>query len=327
MKIGFQRFSLLLLKLSMVLATSCALSQAFPHKPLRIIVPFPPGGGAESTARLMAQKLSDGLGQPVLVETRPGAGGNIGTEAVARAPADGYTLLLATSGMAIQPHLQKTSWDPMRDFAPLGIVASYSLVIAAHPAVPVQTLPELIAYAKANPGKLTYGSSGSGGPLHLGAELFASQAGIKLLHVPYKGNAPMTLAILSGEINLVFDSPVGPLPNIRAGKLRALGTTGAKRSHNLPEVPTVREWKELNLPQFEYESWNGLMVPAGTPPEVVRRLSQEVKRISGLPEVRERLSALGYDPRNDGAEEMTQIMAQDFQRFGQVIKQVGINLD
>jgi tripartite-type tricarboxylate transporter receptor subunit TctC len=271
--------------------------------------------------------LSEGLGQPVLVETRPGAGGNIGTEAVARAQADGYTLLLATSGMTIQPHLQKTSWDPMRDFAPLGIVASYSLVIAAHPSVPAQTLPELIAYAKANPGKLSYGSSGSGGPLHLGAEWFASQTGIKLLHVPYKGNAPMTLAILSGEINLVFDSPVGPLPNIRAGKLRALGTTGAKRSHNLPEVPTVREWKELNLPQFEYESWNGLMAPAGTPPEIVRRLSQEVKRISALPEVRERLSALGYDPRNEGAEDMAQWMANDFQRFGQVIKQVGIKLD
>lgn len=315
------------LQLSLLLVTTCALSQAFPSKPLRIIVPFPPGGGAESTARLMAQKLSEGLGQPVLVETRPGAGGNIGTEAVARAQPDGYTLLLATSGMTIQPHLQKTSWDPLRDFAPLGVVASYSLVIAAHPSVPAQTLPELITYAKAHPGQLSYGSSGSGGPLHLGAELFASQAGIKLLHVPYKGNAPMTLAILSGEINLVFDSPVGPLPNIRAGKLRALGTTGPRRSHNLPDVPTVRELRELNLPQFEYESWNGLAAPAGTPPEVLRRLSQEVKRISALPEVRERLSALGYDPRNDSAEEMAQLMANDLLRFGQVIKQVGIKLD
>jgi len=290
------------------------------------VVPFN-AGLTDTFGRVFAQFLGERLGQTVIVENRAGGGGVVGANAVARAPADGYTLLLATSGMTIQPHLQKTSWDPLRDFAPLGIVASYSLVIAAHPSVPAQTLPELIAYAKANPGKLTYGSSGSGGPLHLGAELFASQAGIKLLHVPYKGNAPMTLAILSGEINLVFDSPVGPLPNIRAGKLRALGTTGAKRSHNLPEVPTVREWKELNLPQFEYESWNGLMAPAGTPPEVVRRLSQEVKRIGALPEVRERLSALGYDPRNEGAEEMTQWMANDFQRFGQVIKQVGIKLD
>jgi len=306
---------------------SWTLAQAFPNKPLRIIVPFPPGGGAESTARLMAMKLSEGLGQPVLVETRPGAGGNIGTEVVAKAQPDGYTLLLATSGMTIQPHLQKTSWDPLRDFVPLGIVASYSLVIAAHPSVTAQTLPELIAYAKANPGKLTYGSSGSGGPLHLGAELFASQTGIKLLHVPYKGNAPMTLAILSGEINLVFDSPVGPLPNIRAGKLRALATTGQRRTQSLPEVPTVREFRELNLPQFEYESWNGLVVPAGTPSDVVRRLSQEVKKITSLPEVRERFLALGYDPRNDGAEDMASQMANDFQRFGQVIRQVGIKLD
>jgi tripartite-type tricarboxylate transporter receptor subunit TctC len=316
-----------LLKLSLLLMTSSVYSQAFPNKPLRIIVPFPPGGGAESTARIVAQKMSEGLGQPVLVETRPGAGGNIGTEIVAKAQADGYTLLLATSGMTIQPHLQSTGWDPLRDFAPLGLVASYSLVIAAHPSMPFQTLPELIAYAKANPGKLTYGSSGSGGPLHLGAELFASQAGIKMLHVPYKGNAPMTLAILSGEINLVFDSPVGPLPNIRAGKLRALGTTGARRSLNLPEVPTVREWRDLNLGQFEYESWNALAAPAGTPVDVVRRLSQEVKRVTSLPEVRDRLSALGYEPRNDGADDMAKIMAYDYQRFGQVIKQVGIKLD
>ena len=168
-----------------------ALAQSnYPNKPIRFVVPFPPGGGAESTARLVAQKMSESMGQPVIVETRAGAGGNIGTEYVARAVPDGYTILLATNGMAIQPNLQKLSWDPVRDFAPISLIAAYSLVIAVHPSVPANTLRELVAYAKANPGKLTYGSSGSGGPLHMGAELFCSQAGIKMLHVPYKGNAP-----------------------------------------------------------------------------------------------------------------------------------------
>ncbi len=296
----------------------------YPNKPIRFIVPFPPGGGAESTARLVAQKMSESMGQPVVVETRAGAGGNIGTEYVARAAADGYTILLATSGMAIQPNLQQLSWDPVRDFTPISLIAAYSLVIAVHPSVPARTLPELVAYAKANPGKLTYGSSGSGGPLHMGAEMFSSQAGVKLLHVPYKGNAPMTLAILGGEINMVFDSPLGPLPNIRAGKLRALATTGRQRSLALPNTPTVTE---TGVATLDYESWNGVVAPAGTPRDIVQRLNAEVVKAVATPEVRERLIALGYEPRSNSVAEFEAMIASDTRRFATVVKQVGMKLD
>jgi len=296
----------------------------YPSKPIRLIVPFPPGGGAEATARLVANKIGESLGQSVVVETRAGAGGNIGTDYVARAQPDGYTLLLATNGMAIQPHLQKLTWDPIKDFTPVGLVAVYSLVIAVHPSVPAQNLSELVAYAKAHPRQLTYGSSGSGGPLHMGAELFRSHAGVDLLHVPYKGNAPMTIALLSGEINMVFDSPVGPLPNIRAGKVRALATTGKRRSSSLPEVPTV---SESGLPGFDYESWNGIVAPAGTPKDIVARLSHEVAKAVASPEVRERLMALGYEPRVAKTDEFAALIAADMNRFGRVVKEVGMKLD
>jgi tripartite-type tricarboxylate transporter receptor subunit TctC len=207
------------------------------------------------------------------------------------------------------------------------LIASYALVIAAHPSVSAQNLPDLVSQAKANPGKISYGSSGSGGPLHMGAELFSHQAGIKLLHVPYKGNAPMTLAILGGEINLVFDSLVGPLPNIRAGKLKALAWTGKKRNPNLPDVPTVGELKGLQMAQFEYESWNGVVVAAGTPPEVVNKLSQELAQVMAMPEVKERLTAMGYEPRSESREELGAVIAHDYKRFGQVIREAGIKLD
>ena len=312
---------------ALALLAGLAGAQAFPNKPVKFIVPFPPGGGAESTARLVAQKLSERLGQAVVVETKPGAGGNIGTEFVARSPKDGYTMLLATSGMSIQPHLARLGWDPIKDFAPIGLIASYALVIAAHPSVSAQNLPDLVSQAKTNPGKISYGSSGSGGPLHMGAELFSHQAGIKLLHVPYKGNAPMTLAILGGEINLVFDSLVGPLPNIRAGKLKALAWTGKKRNPNLPDVPTVGELKGLQMAQFEYESWNGVVVAAGTPPEVVNKLSLELAQVMAMPEVKERLTAMGYEPRSEIREEFGAVIAHDFKRFGQVIREAGIKLD
>ena len=320
------------LRSSTLLAFLCALfavlpaqAQApYPFKPIRLIVPFPPGGGAEATARLVANKIGESMGQPVVVETRAGAGGNIGTDYVARAQPDGYTLLLATNGMAIQPHLQKLTWDPIKDFTPVGLVAVYSLVIAVHPSVPAQNLSELVAYAKAHPRQLTYGSSGSGGPLHMGAELFRSHAGVDLLHVPYKGNAPMTIALLSGEINMVFDSPVGPLPNIRAGKVRALATTGKRRSSSLPEVPTV---SESGLPGFDYESWNGIVAPAGTPKDIVARLSHEVAKAVASPEVRERLMALGYEPRVAKTDEFAALIAADMNRFGRVVKEVGMKLD
>ena len=308
-----------------LLAPALALAQAaYPSRPIRFIVTYPPGGGAESTARLIGQKMSEGLGQPVVIETRAGAGGNIGTEFVINAAPDGYTILLTTNGVAIQPHLQKLTWDPTKDLAPISLIATYSLVIAAHPSTPGATLREMVAYAKANPGKLSYGSSGSGGPLHLGAEAFKKQAGIDLLHVPYKGNAPATIAILGGEVNLTFDSLVGPLPNIRAGKLRALATTGRKRATMLPEVPTVIETGVAN---FDYESWNAVAAPRGTPREIVQRLNAEVVRVVALPEVRERLIGLGYEPVSNSTDEFAALIAADLQRFGRLVKEIGLRAD
>ncbi|HEX4325786.1 MAG TPA: tripartite tricarboxylate transporter substrate binding protein [Burkholderiales bacterium] len=310
--------------IALVCAAPAAAQSNYPSRPIHFIVPFPPGGGAESTARLIGIRLSEAVSQPVVVETRAGAGGNIGTEAVVNAAPDGYTILLSTNGTAIQPHLQKLTWDPIKDLAPVSLVATYSLVIAAHPSTPGKTLAEMVAYAKANPGKLTYGSSGTGGPLHLGAEMFKKAAGVDILHVPYKGNAPATLAILAGEVNLTFDSLVGPLPNIRAGKLRALATTGTKRAAMLPEVPTVTETGVAN---FSYESWNGISAPAATPKEIVQRLNTEIVRIVAMPEVRKQLSGLGYEPVSTSTAQFAERIASDYQRYGKVIKELNLKPD
>ena len=305
------------------LALGTAAAQDYPSKPIRWIVPFPPGGGADATARTISQKITENTGKAIVVDYRPGAGGNIGTEFVARAPADGYTILQTTSGHAIQPHLRKLSWDPIKDFEPLTIVASYPLLIAVHPSVPAQTLQELVAYAKKNPGKLTYGSSGPGGPLHIGAEIFKSAAGVEILHVPYKGNAPMTLAVVSGEVSMVFDSMTGPLPNIRAGKLRALGYMGEKRSPQLPDVPTA---KEAGIPAV-HVVWNGMLAPAGTPREALEWLHREIVKAVASAEVSGRLSSLGYEPGTLARAEFARTVASDLERFGKIIRETGIKVE
>jgi tripartite-type tricarboxylate transporter receptor subunit TctC len=313
----------LLLAFLLSLASASAGSQTFPARPIRWMVPFPPGGGADLTARTLAQKVSASIGQPVIVDNRAGAGGNIGTELVARAAPDGYTILQTTNGHAIQPHLRKLSWDPLKDFAPITLVSTYPLVIAVNPSVPASSLRELVAYAKANPGKLSFGSSGNGGPLHLGAEIFKKAAGIDMLHVPYKGNAPMTLAVVSGEVSMVFDSMTGPLPQIRAGKLRALGVTGARRVAVLPEVPTA---SESGVPVV-YEAWNGMLAPGGTPREIVARLNDEIAKAVAAPEVRERLSGLGYEPVSNTPEQFAALISADLERFGKIIRETGIRAE
>jgi tripartite-type tricarboxylate transporter receptor subunit TctC len=300
-----------------------AAEPAYPSKPIFFIVPFAPGGGAETTARLIGNQLSRALGQPVVVETRPGAGGAIGTSSVVNAKPDGYTILLQTNGSVITPHLQKVAWDPMRDLAPVSLVATYPLVIATNPSnTPAKSLTELVSYAKTNKGKLIYASSGSGGPTHLGAEMFKKAAGVDILHVPYKGNAPATLAIISGEVNVAFDSLVGPLPHIRSGKLRALAVTSTRRSPLLPDVPTVIETGVL--PDFTYEAWNGISVPAATPKEIVQRLHDEIVRIVAMPEVQKQLTELGYDPVSTSPAKFAERIAADYKRYGEVMK--GLNL-
>ena len=309
--------------LALALALGSAGAQDYPSKPIRWIVPFPPGGGADATARTISQKMIENTGKQIVIDYRPGAGGNIGTEFVARAPADGYTILQTTSSHTAQAHLRKLSWDPLKDFEPITSVALYPLLIAVHPSVPAQTLQELVAYAKQNPGKLTYGSSGPGGPLHIGAEIFKRAAGVDILHVPYKGNAPMTLAVVSGEVSMVFDSMTGPLPNIRAGKLRALGYMGEKRSPQLPDVPTA---KEAGIPAV-HVVWNGMVAPAGTPKEALEWLHREMAKAVASPEVSGRLSALGYEPGTVSRQEFAKILASDYERFGRVIREAGIKVE
>jgi tripartite-type tricarboxylate transporter receptor subunit TctC len=305
------------------LALGTAGAQDYPGKPIRWIVPFPPGGGADATARTISQKIIENTGRQIVVDYRPGAGGNIGTEFVARALADGYTILQTTSSHTAQAHLRKLSWDPIKDFEPITIVAAFPLLIAVHPSVPAQTLQELVEYAKKNPGKLTYGSSGPGGPLHIGAEIFKRAAGVDILHVPYKGNAPMTLAVVSGEVSMVFDSMTGPLPNIRAGKLRALGYMGEKRSSQLPDVPTA---KEAGIPAV-HVVWNGMLSPAGTPKEALDWLHREMVKAVASPEVSGRLSGLGYEPGTVSRAEFTKMIASDYERFGKVIREAGIKVE
>ncbi|HVL37356.1 MAG TPA: tripartite tricarboxylate transporter substrate binding protein [Burkholderiales bacterium] len=305
------------------MSAGAALAQDYPAKPIRWIVPFPPGGGADATARIITQKMIENTGRNIIIDYRSGAGGNIGTEHVARSAPDGYTVLQTTNGHTIQPHLRKLSWDPIKDFTPITVVASYPLLLAVHPSVPARNLQELVAYAKANPGKLTYGSSGPGGPLHIGAEIFKRAAGVDILHVPYKGNAPMTLAVVSGEVSMVFDSMVGPLPNVRAGKLRALAYLGERRSAQLPDVPTARE---AGVPVV-YAAWNGLLAPAGSPPEAIQWLHREIVRAVGSAEVSERLSNLGYEPGTLPQAEFAALIASDLERFGRVIRETGIKVE
>ena len=309
---------------ALALSFGAASAQDFPNKPIRWIVPFPPGGGADANARIISQKITQNTGKAIVVDYRAGAGGSIGTEYVARSPADGYTILQTTNGHTIQPHLRQQPWDAIKDFAPISIVASFPLLIVVHPSVPGQTLQELIAYAKKNPGKLNYGSSGTGGPLQIGAEIFKRAAGVDIVHVPYKGNAPMTLAVLSGEVSMVFDSMTGPLPNVRAGKLRALAYMGEKRSPQLPDVPTATE---AGVPVV-YVVWNGMLAPAGTPPAAINWLHREIVRAVTSQEVSEKLSGLGYEPRTSATpQEFAALIAADLDRFGKVIKEVGIRAE
>jgi len=309
---------------TLMLPTGEAAAQGFPIKPIRIIVPFPPGGGADVTARALAQKMTENLGQTVLVENKAGAGGGIATDYVARAEADGYTLLFTTTGHTIQPHLQKQAWDPIRDFTPLSLIATTPLIIAVNPAIKASTLPELIALAKASPGKLTYGSSGPGGPLNLAAEYFKSMAGVNIVHVPYGGNAPMTVAVLRGEVDMVFDSPTGPLPNIRAGKMRGIATTGPRRLAALPDMPTV---EEAGLPGYQFVLWNGIMAPAATPREIVEKLNAEIIKAVNSPEVSNRYSTLGYTPTSTSLPEFATLVASDFAKYGRIIREAKIKPD
>jgi tripartite-type tricarboxylate transporter receptor subunit TctC len=303
-----------------------ALAQGFPSRAVRIVIGFPPGGGIDILARLMAPKMSERLGQPVVVENRPGANGLIATQGVLQSEPDGHTILFGTTGnLAVNPVLYagKPGMDMAREFAPLSHVASLGFVLVANPAVPAKSLKELIDVAKKKPDDLLFGSSGNGGLPHLSGELLNLQAGIKTRHVPYRGSSPAFTDLLSGQVNFVFDALAIAQPHIEAGKLRALATTGPKRMPALPDVPTANE----TLPSFEVVNWYGMVVLAGTPPAVVARLQQEVAHALRQPDVMERAKALGLDLVGSTPEAFASFQKAEIAKWGEVIRTAKIKAD
>ncbi len=302
-----------------------AFAQGYPNKPVKIVVPYPPGGPTDIVARVVAQKLTEQTGQPFLVDNRGGAGGNIGAEAVSHSPPDGYTLLVATTAHAINRSLFKTlGYDLMKDFVPVSQLTAGPLVIVANPALPAKSVKELIALAKAKPGELTFASSGNGQSTHLAAELFDTMAGIKMTHVPYKGSAPALTDVMGGQVSLFFDTMLSAMPHVRSGKLKALAVTSAARSPAAPELPTVAE---SGLPGYEAIAWNGLVAPASTPKEVVARLNAELKKALELPEIRERFAAQGFAAAWSSPERYGAFLDAEVDKWAKVVKVSGATVD
>jgi tripartite-type tricarboxylate transporter receptor subunit TctC len=310
---------------AMLLAAGAAAA-AYPDRRVRLVVPFPAGGGADFMARALAQKLSAQLGQPVVLDHRAGAGGTIAAEVVAGAAPDGYTLVFGTVGThAINVSLYaKLRYDPVRDFAPVSLTHLAPRVLVVHPSVPAQTVPELIALARAKPGELTFGSAGSGGTNHLSGELFKSMAGIDLVHVPYKGSAPASVDLLGGRITLVFDSIVAWGDHIKTGKVRALGVTSLRRSAALPDVPTIAE---SGLAGFDVANWLGVLAPAGTPKDAIARLNAEIRIAMADAEMQRQLVAVGIDPTYSTPEAFAELIRAYIPKWAKVVRASGARAD
>ena len=316
-------FLRLILTLLTLVYIPTAAAQAYPSKPIRFIVPFPPGGGNDTMARTFGQKMTEGLGQQVVIDNRAGAGGNIGAETAARALPDGHTIFLGGVGShGINPNLQtKLAYDPIKDFSPISLIASAPLVIVVPPSLPVKSINDLIQLAKTRPGELNYASSGSGTIAHLSAELLNSMAKIKLEHVPYKGTGPALTDLLGGRVQVMFNSAVSILPQVRSGKLRAIAMTALKRSAAMPDLPTVAE---SGVPGYEAASWYGVLAPAKTPRAIIARLNNEIVRIAQSADVRERLAADGAEPVGNSPEEFSAYIKRELARWAQVIEQARI---
>ncbi|ESJ24535.1 ABC transporter substrate-binding protein [Cupriavidus sp. HPC(L)] len=304
-------------------ALSASAAEAFPSKPIRLIVPFTPGGTTDILARLVAQKTGEALGQPMVVENRPGAGGNIGAEAAARSAADGYTLLMGTLGTQVTNQFiyPRMPYDSAKDFAPVTLVANSPNVLLVNSTLPANSIGDLIALARREPGKINYASTSTGGSPHLSGELLSMMAGVKMQHVPYKGAAPAMTDLLAGQVNLMFDNLPSALAQIQGGKIKALAVTGVKRASVLPSVPTVRE---SGLPDYEVNSWFGLLAPAGTPPERVRQLQQAVDKVLAMPDVRKRIQELGAEPGGEGSAAFAAQIKADTDKWARVIRSAGI---
>jgi tripartite-type tricarboxylate transporter receptor subunit TctC len=303
-----------------------AKAQDYPSKPIRLVVPFAAGGATDVLARLVGERLTATLGQQVVVDNRPGAGGNIGSDIVARAEPDGYTILMGAVGThAINPSLYpKMPYDPVKDFAPVTLVASVPNVLVVNPEVPANSVQELIDLAKAKPGELNFASSGNGTSIHLSGELFKAMTGTDIVHVPYKGSGPAVTDLLGGQVQMMFDNMPSSLPHVKAGKLRALGVTSAKRSPALPEVPTIAE---AGVPSYDATSWFGILAPAGTSEPVVTRLQGAIVQALGEPEMRQRMADLGAEPVGDTPAEFGQFIAAEIAKWAKVVNDAGVKLE
>jgi len=315
------------------LAAACALginsamaADAFPTKPIRIVVPFPPGGPADVLARTVGDRIAAALGQPVVVDNRPGAGGNIGMELVAKAAPDGHTLALAPAGnLTVNPSLYRNvPYDVGRDFAPVTVIAAVPNVLVVNPQVPAKDLAELIAYAKANPGKLNYSSPGPGSGAHLAGELLKSSAGIDIVHVPYSGIAPAVTAVIAGDVQLMFAGAPSALPQVAGGKLRALAVASPMRIASAPALPTL---SEAGLPGFDVTSWYSIVAPAATPPAVVERLQKEIARALTSPDVKAKLTGIGAEPIANTPEEFAAMIRVETAKWSKIVKDANIKIE
>ena len=306
-------------------AAPAALAQTYPDRPIRVIVGVPAGGTPDVMARMVTTGMSKVLGQALVIDNRGGAGGLIGTEIAAKAAPDGYTLLVSSPGpLAILPHMQKIAYDPQQDFVPIGLIASNPFLLIMHPSVPAKTLKELLALAKAHPGKLNYASAGNGAANHLAMELFKSMAGVNITHVPYKGAPQAVSDVLAGHMNMMFNSIPPVLAHIKAERIRALGVGGAKRAAQLPDVPTI---SEAGVPGYEAITWFGMLAPAKTPKPVLAKVSEAFGKTINAPEVRMALETQGAEPGSANAQEFGALIRRDLQKYAKVVKTSGAKID
>jgi tripartite-type tricarboxylate transporter receptor subunit TctC len=315
-----------LVSLLLLFSAAAAAAEAYPTKPVRFVITFPPGGPTDTVVRLIGQRLTDQWGHPMIIDNRGGAGGIVGTDIVARSAPDGYTFLIGTAGgMSINPALRsKLPYDPFRDFTPVGMLVNNPQILVAHPGLAAKNLKELVALAKAKPGQLNFASAGTGTATHLGLELLKLTAGFDAVHVPYKGGAPATADLIAGQVQLLWVSIPSVLPHVKSGRLRALAVSTAKRSASAPDVPTVAE---SGYPGFEYSNWNALFAPAKTAPAIVKQVNAAVVRILNEPEVSQRLSSQGADPAPGTPEALARYMRSDHERWKKVIRAANIKAD
>ncbi len=309
----------------MGLAGSVAAQQAYPNKPIRLIVPFPPGGTNNLLARLVGQKLTESWGQPVIVDNRPGANTNIGAEALAKSHPDGYTIMLNSSVTIINPLLYtKLPYDPIKDFAPVSTTTKSEQVLAVNPSVPVKNLQEFIAFAKSKPGQLNHASVGTGSVNHLVLELFNVVTGVKIQDVPYKGGGPLITDLIGGQVQLAFQSPIAVVAHIKTGKLKGLAVSGPTRLAALPDMPT---FAEAGLTDFDVKYWHGVFAPARTPTDIVNKLSAEIAKIMLMPDIRESLLSTGLDPFTTSPAQFAALMKADMAKYGRIIKTANIKIE